>query len=76
MAAEKITIPVDPQAARAYRGAAPEERQKMQALLAIWLKDLVAAKPATLRQIMDEVSRNARARGLTPDLLESLLKGA
>jgi len=76
MAVENITIPVDPQAASAYNSAAPEERQKMQALLALWLKDLVTAEPARLKQIMDEVSRNARARGLTPDLLESLLKGA
>ena len=76
MAVENITIPVDPQAARAYNSAAPEERQKMQALLALWLKDLVAAEPATLMQIMDEASRKARAGGLTPDLLESLLKGA
>jgi hypothetical protein len=76
MAAEKITIPVDPQAARAYNSAPPQDRQKMEALLALWLRDLVAAEPATLRQIMDEVSRQARARGLTPDLLESLLKGA
>ena len=76
MAVENITIPVDPQAARAYNSAPPEERQKIQALLALWLRDLVTAEPATLKQIMDEVSRNARARGLTPDLLESLLKGA
>ncbi len=76
MAVENITIPVDPQAASAYNSAAPEERQKMQALLALWLRDLVAAEPATLKQIMDDVSRQARARGLSPDLLESLLKGA
>lgn len=76
MAVEKITIPVDTEAARAYNSAPPEERQKIQALLALWLRDLVTAEPATLKQIMDEVSRNARARGLTPDLLESLLKGA
>lgn len=76
MAIEKITIPVDAQAARAYNAAPPEDRKKMQALMALWLRDLVAAEPGTLKQIMDEVSRKARARGLTPDLLESLLKGA
>lgn len=76
MAFEKIMIPVDAQAARAYNAAPPEDRKKMEALLALWLSDLLAAKPATLKQIMDEVSRKARARGLTPDLLDSLLKGA
>jgi len=44
----------------------------MQALLAILLNDLVAAESATLKQIMDEVCRKPRTRGLKPDLLNSL----
>ena len=75
MATEKITIPVDAQAAVAYNAAPPEERKKLEALLGLWLRDLVAAQPSTLKQIMDEVSRKARARGLTPEILDSLLKG-
>ena len=76
MATEKITIPVDAQAAGAYNAFPPTERRKIEALLGLWLKDLVTAGPGTLKQIMDEVSRQARARGLTPDMLDSLLKGA
>ena len=76
MASEKITIPLDPEIARAYDAAPGEDKKKMQALLSLWLRDLVSAESATLREIMDDVSRKARARGLTPQLLDSLLKGA
>jgi hypothetical protein len=76
MATEKITIPVDAQAASAYNAFPPTERRKIEALLGLWLKDLVTAGPGTLKQIMDEVSRQARARGLTPEMPDSLLKGA
>jgi hypothetical protein len=48
----------------------------MQALLSLWLRNLAAAEPSTRSEIMDEISRKARARGLTPEILESLLKGA
>jgi len=76
MPSEKIAIPLDPEVARAYDAAPAEEKKKMQALLSLWLRDLVSAPLATLREIMDEASRKARARGLTPEALESLLKGA
>ncbi len=76
MPVEKIIIPVDAEAARAYNAAPAEDRKKMQALLALWLRDLVSAERASLGEIMDEVSRKASARGLTLELLESLLKGA
>jgi hypothetical protein len=76
MASEKITIPLEPEIARAYDAAPVEDKKKMQALLSLWLRDLVSAESATLREIMDDVSRKACARGLTPQLLDSLLKGA
>ncbi len=76
MATEKITIPVDAQAPDAYNAFSPAERKKIEALLGLWLKDLVTAGPGTLKQIMDDTSRQARARGLTPEVLESRLKGA
>lgn len=76
MPSDKITVPLDPEAARAYDAAPTEDKKKLQALLSLWLRDLMTAEPATLREIMDDVSRRARARGLTPEALESLLKGA
>jgi hypothetical protein len=76
MANPSITIPVDPQTARAYDSAAPEEKRKIQALLSLWVRELAAGEYASLQQVLDEVGRKAKERGLTPELLDSLLKGA
>ncbi len=76
MANSTITIPLDPQTARAYNSAAPEEKRKIQALLSLWLRELAAGEYPSLQQVLDEVGRKAKARGLTPEMLDSLLKGA
>ena len=75
MANPTITIPLDPQTARAYDSAAPEEKRKIQALLSLWLRELAAGEYPPLQQVLDEVGRKAKARGLTPEMLDSLLKG-
>jgi hypothetical protein len=76
MATNRITIPLDPETAKAYRGAPRAEKKKIQALVSLWLRDLAAEKPVTLRHILDEVSEKALDRGLTPKILDALLKGA
>jgi len=76
MANPTITIPLDPQTAQAYDSAAPEEKRKIQALLGLWLRELASGDYASLQQVLDDVGRKAKDRGLTPELLDSLLKGA
>jgi hypothetical protein len=71
-----ITIPLDPQTARAYDSAAPEQKRKMQALVSLWLRELAAGEYSSLQRVLDEVGNKAKDRGLTPEMLESLLKGA
>jgi hypothetical protein len=71
-----ITVPLDPQTARAYDSAAPEEKRKMQALLGLWLRELANGENRSLQQVLDEAGRKAKERGLTPEILDSLLKGA
>lgn len=71
-----ITIPLDPQTARAYDSAGPDEKRKMQALLSLWLRDLTAEEHPSLREVLDDVASKAKSRGLTPEILDSLLKGA
>jgi len=70
-----ITIPLDPQTARSYEAAGPEEKRKIQALLSLWLRELAGGEYRSLQQVLDEAGRKAQARGLTPEILESLLKG-
>jgi hypothetical protein len=76
MANPTITIPLDPQTARAYDSAAPEQKRKIQALLSLWLRELAAGEYPSLQQVLDEVGQKAKAQGLTPEMLDSLLKGA
>jgi hypothetical protein len=74
MAGESITIEIDPQAAEAYRMASPESQKRMRALLSLWLRDVATADPARLKEIMTEIGRKAQERGLTPEILSSLLE--
>jgi hypothetical protein len=48
----------------------------MGAHLSLWLKDVAMAEPAALKQMMTDLSKKARDRGLTPEILENLLKEA
>lgn len=70
-----ITIPIDPETAQAYNSATPEEKRKMQALVSLWLRELAAKESPSIQEVLDEVGRKARARGLTPEILNSILKG-
>ena len=70
MATANITIEVDEAAARAFAEAAPGERQKLQ----IRLQELTSVPDKSLQTIMDEIGRAAEARGLTPEVLETLLR--
>jgi len=75
MATEAISIQVDPATARAYDAASPEERRKLQLLLRLRLRELTTGPSRPLKQIMDELGQEAESRGLTPEILESLLNG-
>jgi len=69
---ENITIQVDSEIAKAYREAEPEKQQKIQIFLNIMLQKAVSQKP--LLDIMEEASQQAIANGMTPEILESILK--
>lgn len=74
MPSATIQIPVDPGLAEVYNTATDQERQKLRALLTLWLRELERGERVSLGQTMDTLSDRAQARGLTPDILESLLK--
>jgi len=74
--ADSITIPLDPQTARAYDSVSREEQRKLQLLLGLYLRELTTKSLPGLQVILDDVGAKAKARGLTAEMLESLLKGA
>jgi hypothetical protein len=72
MQTEEITIRVDADLATAYQEASDEERQKFDLLLNLRLRD--ATRPRrSLKETARDIGRKARERGLTPEILESIL---
>jgi hypothetical protein len=74
METQTITIPVDPETARSFYEAPPEKRRQLELMLRLRLWELTMGPDRPLKEIMDDISKNARARGLTPDMLESMLR--
>jgi len=70
---EEITIRVDAEAARAYREAPDEQRRKLDLLMNLRLHDALRAG-GSLKDLMRDISRKAQERGLTPEILESILR--
>jgi hypothetical protein len=73
MAQANLTIQVDAVVAKAFANATPEERRKMELLLSLRLQDLLSSRTRPLEPLMDEIGAEAEARGMTPEVLESLL---
>lgn len=69
---QKITIEVSPEIAEAYRLASPQERKKIQTIVSLLLQQ-ADNDIAFLRELMDEINDRARFRGLTPEILASIL---
>lgn len=69
-----ITIIVDEVTARTYEMVSPADQQKMEMLLRLRLRELMAMPSQSLREIMDEIGSKAQERGLTPEVLEDLLR--
>ena len=72
MEAKPITIRVTEEAARTYETASPEEQRKLDALLSLKLSE-IRRTGKSLEEIMSEISRKAQERGMTPEILESIL---
>ena len=73
MLTESITLEVESDVARLYNDAPQTDKEKLQALFGSWLKQYAEADVDSLKRTMDEMSQTAQSRGLTPEILESLL---
>lgn len=69
-----ISIPVDATTAQAYNRASTEDQKKIQILLRLRMRELLNTSNSSLSQLMDEIGARAEARGLTPEILEMLLR--
>jgi hypothetical protein len=69
---DQITVSVDANVANAYRSASDEDRRKLDLLVNLRLRDATRSQES-LKDVMREISQNAQQRGLTPEILQSML---
>ena len=74
MPTESNSIAVDAGAAQSFCEASPENRRKLELLLRLRLRESTLGRVRPLKEIMDEIGRDAAAKGLTQDILEAILR--
>ena len=72
METKVVQIRVSSEAAEAYQTADKAEQRKMNAMLSLKLSEIGRAK-RPLEVIMSEIGRKAQERGITAEILESIL---
>jgi len=72
MEMKPITIRVSAEAARVYEAATVEDQRKLDALLSLKLSE-VSHEARPLEDVMNELSRKAQERGMTPEILDDIL---
>ena len=72
METKTITIRVNAEVARIFEAASEGQRRKLGALLSLKLIDATQSK-RTIEAVMSEISQNAQERGLTTEILDSML---
>jgi hypothetical protein len=68
-----ITINVDDDLAKTFTEASAEQRRKYEKTFNLWLAAAVRRSKTPLQETMDRISQKAVARGMTPEILESIL---
>ena len=69
---DTITVVVDADVAQAYRTVSDRDRRKLDLLVNLRLREATRSSQS-LREIMEEISRGAQERGLTQEILRSIL---
>jgi hypothetical protein len=72
MSTDAITIHVNSEVAQAYLTASAEDRRKIDFLASFQLAENLRS-PEPLGKVIEEMSREAQSRGLTPEILSTLL---
>jgi hypothetical protein len=72
MTTRTITVRVDAEIADAYEASSEPDRRKIDLLINLKLKEVVK-KVRPLEEVMEEISRRAQERGLTPEILDAIL---
>lgn len=73
MSMTTVPVLVDDESARAYESASAETKRKIGLILGLHLRELVEPRGMTLSEVMDRMGTKAEQRGLTPEILGSIL---
>lgn len=73
MSTNEITVHVRPDVARAYEAASEADRRKMALLVSFQLTEFMQSSQS-LDEAMSAMSREAKRNGLTPEILDSILR--
>lgn len=69
-----IRIPIPDSLARIYESASEEDKRKAQWLIELVLQDLFRTQTESFQDVVRDISQRAAERGMTPEILEELLK--
>ena len=73
MATATIPVQIDEQAARLFAATPANRRAQLGLLFGCLVEEFAETTPSSLLELMDELSSEARANGLTPKILDSIL---
>jgi hypothetical protein len=74
MGVATIRIQLDNKIVRAYESTSSEQRERLQQLIGFMLQEFATSTPQSLLSLIDDMSQEAAASGLTPEILDSLLE--
>jgi len=69
-----ITLSVPDDLAQVFKDASDQERKRLELILSLRLRELVERPRRSLTEVMDDIGRKAEERGLTEEVLESILR--
>lgn len=68
-----LRVPLDDRTALALQTTPIEKKALLNQMIGYLVQQFVDSTPESLFALMDDMSREAKANGLTPEILESIL---
>jgi len=69
-----LRVPLDDRTAQALQTTSLEKQALLYQMIGYLVQQFVDSTPESLFALMDDMSREAKANGLMPEILESLLR--
>jgi len=68
-----LQLEAEAEAVETFRNISDTDQEKLEILVSSLFKEYKKSDHSTLKKTMDEISEKAQARGLTPEILETIL---